>query len=147
MAGSPNGHTNSDGTWTSDEQPGYYDDRGRWHAGATSGYYDNQGRWIARQPNNDRPDIGQNAGMPREIRAREAWLENYIRAASRNGTLNRTRTNRALRDLNAIRRSERAMRRNRDGMLSVRDEAAINLRLDRLSSQLRVTTYDDDRRY
>ena len=91
--------------------------------------------------------MGQNAGMPREIVARTAWLENYIRTASRNGTLNRARTNRALRDLNAIRRSERMMRRDRDGMLSVRDEAAINLRLDRLSDQLRISFNQNDRRY
>ena len=91
--------------------------------------------------------MGQNAGMPREIRERIVWLDSYIRAASRDGTLNRTRTNRALRDLNAIRRSERALPRNRDGMLSVRNEAAINLRLDRLSDQLRVSFNQNDRRY
>ena len=85
--------------------------------------------------------------MPREIRAREAWLESYIRAASRDGTLNRSRTNRALRDLNAIRRSERAMRRDRNDRLSVRDEAAITVRLDRLSSQLRIAFAEGDGRY
>ena len=85
--------------------------------------------------------------MPREVRAREAWLESYIRSANNEGTLNRAVTNRALRDLNAIRRTERTMRRNRDGQLSVRDEAAINVRLDRLSGQLRITTFEDNRRY
>ena len=85
--------------------------------------------------------------MPREVRAREAWLERYIRSANNDGTLNRAETKRALRDLGNIRRNERSMRRNRDGELSIRDEAAINVRLDRLSGQLRITTVDDDRRY
>ena len=85
--------------------------------------------------------------MPREVRAREAWLERYIRSANSEGTLNRFATNKALRDLGNIRRNERSMRRNRDGELSVRDEAAINVRLDRLSGSLRITTFEDDRRY
>jgi hypothetical protein len=52
-----------------------------------------------------------------------------------------------MRDLNNIRRSERYMDRNRDGELSIRDEAAINVRLDRLSGQLRITTIEDARSY
>jgi hypothetical protein len=39
------------------------------------------------------------------------------------------------------------MSRNRDGELSVRDEAAINVRLDRLSGQLRITTVEANRSY
>jgi hypothetical protein len=83
----------------------------------------------------------------REFRAREIWLERYIRSASSEGTLNRGQTNRALRDLNNIRRSERSMGRNRAGELSVRNEATINARLDRLSSELRITSFADDRQY
>ena len=85
--------------------------------------------------------------MPREIRAREAWLERYITSANSEGSLNRAETNRAMRDLNNIRRSERYMDRNRNGELSVRDEAAINVRLDRLSGQLRITTIEESRSY
>lgn len=143
MVGAASGHRDSAGVWMSAGQPGYYDNRGRWHAGATSGYYDGQGRWIARPSGNN--DNGM--GMPGEIRAREAWLERYIRTAGSQGRLTRSETNRALRDLNSIRRSERGMRRDRQGNLSVRNEAAINLRLDRLSRQLRIAGFGDGRRY
>ena len=143
MVGAASGHRDSAGVWMSADQPGYYDNRGRWHAGATSGYYDGQGRWIAKPSNSNGPV----SGMPREVRARAVWLDSYIRSANREGTLNRAETNRAMRDLNNIRRSERMMRRNRDGELSVRDEAAINVRLDRLSGQLRIATVADARNY
>jgi membrane-bound lytic murein transglycosylase B len=82
-----------------------------------------------------------------ERQAGEAWLERYINAANSESKLNRAETNRAMRDLNSIRRSERYMSRNRDDELSVRDEAAINVRLDRLSGQLRITTIEDARSY
>ena len=85
--------------------------------------------------------------MPREIAAREAWLERYIRSASNEGNLSRSDSNRALRDLSAIRRSEQYMRRDRQNELSDRDEAAITQRLDRLSSQLRITNLEAGRRY
>jgi hypothetical protein len=140
MVGAASGHRDSAGVWMSADKPGYYDNRGRWHAGATSGYYDGRGNWIARPSGTN----GAGSGMPREIRAREAWLERYIRSAGNEGRLTRSETNRALRDLSAIRRSEQYMRRDRQGNLSIRNETAITVRLDRLSSQLRI---QDDRRY
>lgn len=143
MVGAASGHLDRAGVWMSADQPGYYDNRGRWHAGVVSGYYDGQGRWIARSTNRDEPV----SNMPREARARVIWLERYIRSAYGEGTLNRAQSNRAMRDLNDIRRSERFMRRNRDGELSIRDEAALNVRLDRLSGQLRIATVADGRNY
>jgi hypothetical protein len=143
MAGSTAGRADSNGRWVNDLQNGYYGADNRWHAGATSGYYDGQGRWIARPSGNG----GHGMGMPSEIRAREAWLERYIRSASSEGRLNRPETNRPLLDLNSIRRSERGMQRDRQGNLSIRNEAAINVRLDRLSRQLRIANFADGRRY
>ena len=104
--------------------------------------FENSGRWIARPSGTN----GVGSGMPREIHAREAWLERYIRSANSEGNLSRSDTNRALRDLSAIRRSEQFMRRDRQNELSDRDEAAITQRLDRLSSQLRITNFEADRR-
>ena len=143
MVGAASGHRDSAGVWMSADKPGYYDNRGRWHAGATSGYYDGQGRWIARPSGTN----GTGSGMPREIRAREAWLERYIRSAGSEGNLSRMDTNRALRDLSSIRRSEQYMRRDRQGALSRRDQAMINMRLDRLSNRLGIASFEDDRRY
>jgi Glycine zipper 2TM domain len=112
---------------------GYYDRNNQWVAGAPNGYYDNRGRWIATSATIDQ------GVAPREVRARAAWLDQYIRTANSQGTLSRVETNRAQRDLNAIRASERSMVRNRNGELSIRNEAAIQARLDRLSDRLRIT--------
>ena len=85
--------------------------------------------------------------MPREIRAREAWLERYVQSAMRERTLSGRDSNRALRDLRAIRYSEQAMLRNNLGELSPRNQEIIVMRLDRLSNQLGVTSFEDERRY
>ncbi len=143
MVGAASGHRDSAGVWMSADQPGYYDDRGRWNAGATSGYYDGQGRWIARSSStNNNANV-----MPMEIQARINWMERDIRTTISNGGISRPSGNRATRDLNAIRRSERMMRHDRRGNLSIRDEAAITLRLDRLSNQLRVWVRQEDQRH
>ena len=80
--------------------------------------------------------------MPRELNARGVWLDQYIRNARNEGTLSRVETTRALKELNLIRSRERSMYHNREGELSVRDEAAIQVRFDRLSDRLRISRAD-----
>jgi hypothetical protein len=153
------GYYGTDNRWHSGQATGYYDTRGRWVATSASpdpggqpmrrdnasGYYDGQGRWISRPSGNDGNWTW--AAMPREVRAREAWLGRYIQWAGSQGRLSRSETNKALRDLNDIRRAEQNMQRNRRGQLSARNEAAINVRLDRLTRQVRVASNDGNRRY
>ncbi len=78
--------------------------------------------------------------MPSDIRGQINWIDSYIRESRQNGQLSRRESDRALRDLNAIRSSERTMARNRDGQLTVRNEAMLQVRLDRLSDRLRLPT-------
>ena len=140
IAGSAAGRRDSNGNWIADPQPGYYNSNGRWIAGTATGYYDNRGRWIntgiTSGVGSDQSGLGP---IPRVVRARLTWMDQYIRASNSQGTLSRVETNRSLRELAGIRNSERAMIRDRRGELSVRNEAAINIRLDRLSDKLRIS--------
>jgi len=145
ISGTAGGRPDASGNWMADPQPGYYDSDGRWRAGATSGYYDGQGRWIAtsfdsRSYGTDANSGGERdrAGMRRSIEDREARIEQRIRMASMQRTLSRYETNRAFRELNAIRRQESSMR-HVQGQLSARDEATIQARLTRLSDRLRLS--------
>ncbi len=136
MPGEQAGQRGADGRWIEGVQPGYYTSNGRWVPGQTTGYYDNRGRWVS---TGVVTDMGAQAPIPREVRARLTWMDSYIRSASSQGTLSRAETDRSLRELTSIRTSERSMPRNRRGELSVRNEAAIQVRLDRLSDRLRIT--------
>jgi Glycine zipper 2TM domain len=142
LSGQASGRYDSNGNWTSDPEPGYYDTNGRWHPGETRGYYDSRGRWIS---DDGRYDTGNSynqtaSAMPSDIRGQINWIDSYIRESRQNGQLSRRESDRALRDLNAIRSSERTMARNRDGQLTVRNEAMLQVRLDRLSDRLRLPT-------
>jgi len=103
--------------------------------GSTSGYYDSRGNWISTSTGTN--GNGQ-PGIPRDLRDRISWTEQYIRTANRQGTLGRAETSRSLREIRIIRDRERSMRHNRRGELSVRDEAALTVRLDRLHNRLRI---------
>ena len=139
MTGAATGRRDQDGNWMTTTQAGHYDSNGRWQSGAANGYYDNRGRWISATRDQD---VRDQTEMPRNIRERTAWLDRYIRDASQRGSISRTESNRSLRELNGIRSSERAMFRNRRGELSIRNEEALRLRLDRLSRRLGVSARD-----
>ena len=146
VAGSTVGYYDRNGRWTrgvnrNDDgsgrymQPGYYDRNGRWVRGDISGYYDGRGTWVS---TGGGVNSGGYGSAPREFGARTQWLEDYIRGETSRGSLGRNASDRAMRDLENIRRTERSLGRNRNGNLSVRDEAALNIRLDRLSDRIGV---------
>jgi hypothetical protein len=115
--------------------PGYYDTNGRWHVGTTSGYYDNRGRWISTSVGAAPVEL---LVMPRDVRGRIAWMTDYIRTANSQGTLSRTELNKANRELKSISAREKSMYHGKNGELSIRNEASLNVRLDRLSDRLRI---------
>lgn len=141
---SPSKYRDAGGGWVAETQPGYYDNQGRWHAGQVTGYYDARGRWVS---------IGGNAGgyanqdaVPvRDVRTREARIEQRIQRNRDNGTLSRREADSALEQLASIRREDRSRRRY-NGTLSARDEAYLQSRLDDLSATVRADREDDDRR-
>lgn len=140
MTGAASGHRDADGNWMTTTQAGHYDSNGRWWAGNATGYYDNRGRWLSASGSNQ--DDQDQTFAPRNFRDRTTWLDRYIRDALRNRDISRTEGDQSLRELNGIKASGRAMSRNRRGSLSVRDEASLQLRLDRLSARLGVPTRD-----
>ena len=138
MSGQANGRMDGNGVWISDPQPGYYDN-GRWRAGTVTGYYDTQGRWFTTgAPQVVRTSYGPRGnwdGAPQGVIAREAWLDQQIRAGRNDGTLSRSEANRSLDALDAVRREERGLRHYR-GQLNDRDEARIQNRLDTVASNI-----------
>ena len=143
MAGQSSGHRDSAGMWVADAQPGYYDTDGRWRAGPATGYYDASGRWIstsgqvAVSPSNY--DNDRQSDGPRDVRAREAWLDQRIHRAQDDGRLSRSQARRAQRTLASIRQSDARLRRP-DGQLSRRSETYLQARLDDLSASVRAQT-------
>jgi hypothetical protein len=139
MPDARNGHTGANGVWIADSQPGYYDSDHHWRAGPARGYYDSQGVWIATAASVEAygADVSfDGAGGRRDVDTREAWLEQRINSAARDGALNRDDAGSDLDRLNSIRRDETGMR-DSSGQLSPRDEARLQGRLDRLSTALR----------
>ena len=63
-------------------------------------------------------------------------LEAYARSPNGRSAVGRGNAKAALRELNAIRKSESRLRRDRDGNLSIGDEAMLQLRVDRVRSRL-----------
>ena len=146
VEGAPNGSYDSQNRWieSNNQNNGRFNDQGYYVPASSNGYYDRNDQWVAYNQsagydNRNRPNdsYGQYEA-PREIRARLAWMDQYIRAGRDDRSINRGEAMRSLKELNAIRATERRMVRNRNGELSVRNENAINLRLDRLSSRLRI---------
>ncbi len=138
VSGARNGHTDANGVWVVDSQPGYYDSSRHWHAGPARGYYDTRGVWIAITPNAGVAgvDSSYQGANRRDVDSREQWLEQRIRSASANGALSQYDASNDMRELGAIRRQETGMRRD-DGVLSPRDEAQLQTRLDNLSATVR----------
>jgi len=137
MPGARSGHSDASGVWIADSQPGYYDTNHHWRAGPARGYYDTRGVWVG-APSADA--YGANASYEvgvgrRDVRSREAWLEQRIRSAVADGSLNRRDARNDLDKLNSIRRQESGMRDN-SGQLAPQDESQIQARLDHLSAGL-----------
>ena len=78
------------------------------------------------------------SGPGRDILEQVTWLDQYVRTAGIQRRLSRGQVSTAQRELRAIRSSERNMRHDRRGELSVRDQTSLQLRLDRLSDRLRI---------
>jgi len=135
---------------------GFYDNNGAWHANSVNrtdarGYYDRHGNWVEGAPpgrwNDDGRWVASNAGVygyntaydsrdyPRDPRQRMAWLDERIRRGANDGSLSPREADRALRDLDQVRREERRL--SRRGGLSQRDESYIQQRLDAISSDVR----------
>ena len=121
-----------------DPQPGHYDGDGHWVIGLAAGYYDTGGHWVPTSVDRQDPTVGQGlwAGAPGDLRAREAWLEQRIRAGMNDGSLSRDEARRSLRWLNSIRNSDLRLRRS-NGELSDRDQTLIRTKLDKLSRSIR----------
>lgn len=147
MAGTSPSSSNSS-VWSDNEQSGYYDSRGRWVAGRTYGYYDSRGRWIATRGStggamdrsNARWDSTQGPG---DASGRIAWLRDQVNGRSMN--LSRVENAWARRELNAIEAQHRMFERS-GGRMTVREEAQIDTRLDRLTRRIdraRATAYNN----
>lgn len=138
-------------------QYGYYDRNGRWMPKTSTayGYYDANGRWIASSGSNydnrseyaphasgaaapyaaDRDDRTRGRWAPRDMAARENWLDQSIHRRMAEGTLNPDDARRALRELRDIRRED-ANNRDEDNRLDADQQAALERRLDNLADRV-----------
>jgi hypothetical protein len=141
---------------------GYYDNDNRWHENAVArgqayGYYDHNGAWVDGAPNTAayganasyrgrseyqgqadarvRPDY-QTRGYPVDLDTRIGWVDQRIQQGRADGSLSRREARSAQYTLNDIRREEQT--RSRYGRLSDRDQAALQMRLDTLTAQVRL---------
>lgn len=135
IAGASNGRRDANGVWIADPQPGYYDSNGRWNVGVSYGYYDNRGRWI---PTRDQNYGNDQYGPGRSILSQLSQLDQYVRNAEMQRAIRRTDAYSARREINSIRTRERQMRHDRRGNLSMRDQAQLQVRIDRLARRLRM---------
>ncbi|THD61476.1 glycine zipper 2TM domain-containing protein [Phenylobacterium sp.] len=123
---------------------GYYDNDNRWHDNGADravayGYYDRSGAWIDGAPNvaGYSADVAYQApGRAMDLDTRMSRIEDRIQRGRADGTLSHHETRAAMATLGDIRRDEQ--NRRRDGRLNDRDEAALQGRLDNLSTQVRM---------
>ena len=131
--GRPDGYHRADGVWinASDDHNyrGSYDTDGRWIPGSPRGYYDINGRWVdraavdARSRGSDTSYSGRMDawnGASSDIDGRAAWLQRRINARYAAGNLSRDHADRAMHDLDEIRRLA-SERRDRNGYIKRRD--------------------------
>lgn len=138
IAGAPNGRTGPDGRWVANPEPGYYDSAGRWNRGQAVGYYDNRGVWIPVRGNDNGNGNGNGYGNSerRDLASREDRIEQRIRTAFRDGSMNYVEHNRAAAELATIKRDHRRMS-DRRGRISPYNEQMLQARLDRLNDRIR----------
>jgi uncharacterized protein YcfJ len=122
---------------------GYYDNDGRWHDNGVDrtvayGYYDREGVWIDGPPPNVAGYSANAAYTSRmntmDVDTRISRLQDRIDSGRRDGSLSRREAKSAQNTLNDIRHEEQL--RRQDGRMSDRDLAALQQRLDSLSSQV-----------
>jgi hypothetical protein len=88
-------------------------------------------------------DVGRyRSDVSRYIHAREAWLEQRIQSAARDGSLSQSDASHDLERLNSIRRQESALR-DGAGRLTSQGERQIQARLDHLGAALGLPASDD----
>jgi len=136
IAGVASGQRGANGQWVAAPQTGYYDTAGRWHAGATTGYYDNRGRWIA--TSGGAGSAAYAASRP-DILSQISGLDEHVRVARAERSLDRRSVASAQRELKSIRLAERRMPHDRMGNLSARNQIALQSRIDRLNLRLRIS--------
>jgi len=139
------------------QQQGYYDSRGRWVSpqpqyGAPpqqQGYYDAEGRWIApppRQPGYYRAPAAGDYGAPAaysgpDFETRLDRVQQRIQDAQESGRLSGDIADRALYDLNDIRRRESRYISDHGGLTSG-DLTELNSRLDVVVARVRSQSGD-----
>lgn len=128
-------------TWSNYEQPGYYDSRGRWVQGRTYGYYDSRGRWVSTRSSDGyagRDDDDDRNGwnnQPTNIEERIAWLRNRVDRLDNRDRLSNAEARYARNELTSIDNQFEAFERS-GNRLTVREEATVRQRLDRLSRRI-----------
>ena len=130
------------GTWSARTEPGYYDERGRWVPGEVTGYYDARGRWVSTGDYNRRGDLAY-GNRDRDVRAREARIEQRIERMRERGAISKKEARRARDELASIRRDEQRMRYT-GGRFTQNEESVIHQRLDQLGQRLRADRNDGD---
>ena len=128
------------GYWQMQTQPGYYDERGRWVRGETRGYYDARGRWVSTSGPGRAGNVAYNS---RDVKVREARIQQRIERMRERGTLSRAEARRASMELESIKRDERRMRYS-GGRFTANEENVIHQRLDNLGQTLRAERDDGD---
>jgi hypothetical protein len=121
---------------------GYYDNDNRWHDNGVDrtvayGYYDRSGAWVDGQPNVSgySADAAYTSHVnTMDVDTRISRIEDRIQEGRRDGSLSRREAKSAENTLNDIRRE--AQMRHQDGRMSDRDQAALQVRLDRLAAQV-----------
>ncbi|OYU15619.1 MAG: hypothetical protein CFE37_04650 [Alphaproteobacteria bacterium PA4] len=143
IAGAPNGRTGPDGRWIANPEPGYYDSAGRWNRGETVGSYDTRGTWVASRGDNRGNGYanGYANAERRDLTAREDRIEQRIRSAFRDGSMNYVEHNRAAAELATIKRDHRRMS-DRRGRIASNSEQMLQARLDRLNDRIRYERQD-----
>ena len=135
LAGEASSHRDSNGNWVADPALGFYDGDGRWNPGETAGYYNSNGRWIA----TSREMVGADRSGPRhDIMAQLARIDAYIGSRDGRQALSRQQMTRLQREMRSIRSRERFMQHDARGDLSIRDEAGLQVRIDRLNDRLQI---------
>ena len=147
VAGAPNGQYDSHGNWVPNRDggsaSGSYDAQNRWVTSPAAGYYDETGRWVAGVTSGHYGGRGHSVStdMTRgsvqgPILDQVARLEEFARSAEGRRSVGPARSHWVERELKAIRTSERRMRHDSNGNLSIRDEASLQLKLDHVAHRL-----------
>jgi uncharacterized protein YcfJ len=121
---------------------GYYDNDNRWHDNGVDrtvayGYYDREGVWVDGQPSvaGYSADASYTSRVnTMDVDTRISRIEDRIQEGRRDGSLSKREARSAENTLNDIRRE--AQIRHQDGRMSDRDQAALQVRLDRLAAQV-----------